>query len=93
MCDTIRHRKEEEGSFRHASHGHVLKPQSRNKKVFKKIRSRIRRYHDISLTRVRGWKIMEHSFNYGGLGRLLKKAVSVEVSSDDDVIVLNIPEA
>jgi len=92
MCDTIRHAKEESGSSRHASHGHVLKPQSRNKKTFKNIRSRMKRCHDSSVRRVHGWKVRVHSFNYGGLDKLLKRAVSVEVGSDEDILVLNVPE-
>jgi hypothetical protein len=92
MCDTKRYHKEENSSSRHASHGHILKPQSRNKKTFKRMRSRIKRCHNASTAKIRGWKVRVHSFNYGGLGKLLKRAASVEVGGDEGDLVLNVPE-
>ena len=93
MCKTIRNSREANGSSRHASRRCTLQSRPKNKKAFKRMRSRIKRRHDASIKRIGGWKVKIHSFNYGGLGKLLKRAVSVEVGSDEGDLILNVPEA
>ncbi len=93
MCRThkIRDRHRAVG-VRHAAHHADLKPQHTSKKVFKKIARRISREFSNVKSQIRGFEVRRHSPNYGALDQLFKKAVSVSVQDDGNLLVINIPQ-
>lgn len=77
---------------RHATHHGELKPQSTNSKAFKEVRARIiRGCHKVEAC-IRGFEVRRHSPNYGALDILFKKAVSVSVEENGNLLIINIPK-